>query len=323
MILSVSRRTDIPRYYGDWFLNRMKEEYVYVRNPMNPRQISRICLSRDVIDGIVFWTKFPESLLPRLDELEGFPYYVQFTLNGYGKELEPGLADRSRRIAVFQKLAGKIGKERVVWRYDPILFCGAYDAAYHVRTFGQIAAALSGYTEQAVISFLDFYAKTERNLAGMGIRRPADEECILLAEKLAGIAARYGMKIESCAEKLELSQAGVPAGSCIDKRRLERILGCGLNAGKDRGQREACGCCESIDIGTYHTCPAGCRYCYANFSEEKVTRERSRYSVSAPLLCGSLLPGEMVTERKTCSLKNPQMSFLEGFNGCLAQTCTL
>ena len=113
---------------------------------------------------------------------------------------------------------------------------------------------------------------------------------------LAGIAARYGMKIESCAEKLDLSQAGVPAGSCIDKRRLERILGCGLNAGKDRGQREACGCCESIDIGTYHTCPAGCRYCYANRSSAKAAKESALYRPDAPLLCSELEEADRVTD---------------------------
>lgn len=161
MILSVSRRTDIPNYYSDWFYNRIREGYVYVRNPMNPHQISRIVLSPEIVDCIVFWTKNPEPMFERLEELSAYPYYFQFTLTGYGKEIECNIPHKKEKmIPIFQRLSEKIGSNRVVWRYDPILFTPIYTPEYHIRAFRQIATALSGYTNHCVISFVDTYAKT-------------------------------------------------------------------------------------------------------------------------------------------------------------------
>ena len=136
MILSVSRRTDIPNYYSDWFYNRIKEGFLYVRNPFNPHQISRIDLSSQVVDCIVFWTKNPANMLARLDELQAYKYYFQFTLTGYGRDIEPNLPDkRNELIATFQKLSEKIGKEKVIWRYDPILINERYTVEYHLNAF--------------------------------------------------------------------------------------------------------------------------------------------------------------------------------------------
>lgn len=298
MILSVSRRTDIPGYYADWFLERIKEGFVYVKNPMNPHQISRVSLSRDVVDCIVFWTKNPEPLMKRLGEIADYPCCFQFTLNGYGSDVEPAFSDKSRLLSIFQTLSERIGREHVVWRYDPILFNPRYDAPFHLRTFESMAASLSGYTEQVVISFVDFYAKTKRNTKTLELRQPAEVELVRLAGKLARIAKRYSMEIVTCGEPLDLSGAGIAHGSCIDKSRIERILGRELALKQDKNQRPACGCCESIDIGTYHTCPGGCRYCYANFSEEKVQANRQLYDKAAPLLCGTVNPGDKITERK-------------------------
>ncbi len=160
MILSVSRRTDIPNYYSDWFLNRIKEGFLYVRNPMNAHQISRINLSPSVVDCIVFWTKNPKSMMERLDELKDYPYYFQFTLTGYGKDVEPGLPDqRTERISIFKELSEKIGRNRVIWRYDPLLISKKYTAEYHGKAFEEMAYRLSGYTRKVIISFMDFYAK--------------------------------------------------------------------------------------------------------------------------------------------------------------------
>ena len=166
MILSASRRTDIPNYYMDWFLHRVQEGFVYVRNPINPHQISRIALSPSVVDCIVFWTKNPENMLPHLGELAAYPYYVQFTLTSYGRDIEPNLPDKKDRlIPAFQSLSAIIGKERVVWRYDPIFLNRRYTVSYHLAAFSEIARRLRGYTERVVISFIDLYAKTKRNTA--------------------------------------------------------------------------------------------------------------------------------------------------------------
>lgn len=297
MILSVSRRTDIPNYYADWFLERIKEGFAYVKNPMNSHQISRVPLSRKVVDCIVFWTKNPEPLIKRLDKIADYPCYFQFTLNGYGNDVEPAFSDKSRILSTFHTLSERIGRDHIVWRYDPILFNSKYDAAFHLRTFEKMAESLSGYTEQVVISFVDFYVKTKRNTRHLALRCPAEEEMVQLAGQLAQIAKRCSMKIVSCGEPLELCGVGVEHGSCIDKTRLERILGCTLDLKKDRNRRDGCGCYESVDLGTYHTCPGGCRYCYANFSEARVRQTQKLYDKFAPLLCGTVNPGDKITER--------------------------
>ena len=169
MILSVSRRTDIPNYYSEWFFNRIKERFVYVRNPMNEHQISKIDLSPDVVDCIVFWTKNPEPMITRLDELSKYNYYFQFTLTGYGKDIECNVPHKKEKmIPIFRELSRKIGKQKVIWRYDPIFFTKKYTPEYHLKAFEQIAMALKGYTEKCVISFVDVYAKNKRNMKLLG-----------------------------------------------------------------------------------------------------------------------------------------------------------
>ncbi len=309
MILSVSRRTDIPAFYAEWFFQRIREGFLYVRNPMNPRQVSRIGLSPEVVDCIIFWSKNPAPMLERLDELREYPFYFQFTLTGYGRDIEPGLPDKRKEvIATFQKLSEKVGKERVVWRYDPILVNGRYTIEYHLKAFEEIAGCLKGYTEKVVISFVDFYAKTLRNTKDLYIKSLSREEMREIAEGMAQIAKNCGLVIETCAEQINLQDVGIRHGSCIDKKRIEKIAGCSLSVEKDKNQREACGCCESIDVGAYNTCRNGCRYCYANYHEEQVRKCIACYDVDSPLLCGRIEPEERVTDRKVRSFRNPQLS---------------
>ena len=309
MILSVSRRTDIPAFYAEWFFQRIREGFLYVRNPMNPRQVSRISLSPEVVDCIIFWSKNPAPMLERLDELREYPFYFQFTLTGYGRDIEPGLPDKRKEvIGTFQKLSEKVGKERVVWRYDPILVNGRYTIEYHLKAFEEIAGCLKGYTEKVVISFVDFYAKTLRNTKDLYIKSLSREEMREIAEGMAQIAKSCGLVIETCAEQINLQDVGIRHGSCIDKKQIEKIAGCSLSVEKDKNQREACGCCESIDVGAYNTCRNGCRYCYANYHEEQVRKCIACYDVDSPLLCGRIEPEERVTDRKERSFRNPQLS---------------
>ncbi len=312
MILSVSRRTDVPNYYSDWFINRLKEGFLYVRNPMNTHQISRINLSPEVIDCIVFWTKNPANMLGKLEYLQDYAYYFQFTLTGYGRDIEPNLPNKRKElIPAFQKLSEKIGKEKVIWRYDPILLSDKYTADYHLRAFEEIAGNLAGYTEKAVISFVDLYEKTWRNTRGLGIRLATEKEMMGLAAEMARIASKYNLEIESCAEQWDFQKVGIQRGSCIDKKLIERIIGCRLTGQKDKNQRKECGCFESVEVGAYNTCLNGCRYCYANFSDEKVKENIKLYSQDAPLLCGNIGPDDKITDRKMKSLKNIQLSFFE------------
>lgn len=312
MILSVSRRTDVPNYYSDWFINRLKEGFLYVRNPMNTHQISRINLSPEVIDCIVFWTKNPANMLGKLEYLQDYAYYFQFTLTGCGRDIEPNLPDKRKElIPAFQKLSEKIGKEKVIWRYDPILLSDKYTADYHLRAFEEIAGNLAGYTEKAVISFVDLYEKTWRNTRGLGIRLATEKGMMGLAAEMARIASKYNLEIESCAEQWDFQKVGIQRGSCIDKKLIERIIGCRLTGQKDKNQRKECGCFESVEVGAYNTCLNGCRYCYANFSDEKVKENIKLYSQDAPLLCGNIGPDDKITDRKMKSLKNIQLSFFE------------
>lgn len=312
MILSVSRRTDVPNYYSDWFYNRIKEGFLYVRNPMNAHQISRIDLSPEVVDCIVFWTKNPANMLDRLDELKEYQFYFQFTLTGYGKDAEPGLPDkRETLIPTFQKLSEKVGAHKVIWRYDPIFLSSCYTLDYHLKAFEEIAHSLSGYTRKAVISFVDLYAKTQRNTAELQIESLSEQDMVELAKQIVAIAGKYGMEVDSCAELIDLQSVGVKHGSCIDKKLIEEIIGCKLIVGKDKNQRSECGCYESMEIGTYNTCKNGCRYCYANFNDMMVKASANTYDVASPLLCGSVGSDDKITERKVKALKDNQISLFE------------
>lgn len=312
MILSVSRRTDIPNYYSGWFYNRIKEGFVYVRNPMNPRQVSRIDLSPELVDCIVFWTKNPEPMLERLEELAAYRYYFQFTLTGYGKDMECNVPHKKEKmIPVFQELSEKIGAKRVIWRYDPIIFTKKYTPEYHLNAFEQIAMALRGYTKKCVISFVDVYAKNRKNIELLGAYELDKSELLEFAQKIGRIARENGMMAGSCAEGIDLAECGIEHNCCIDKALIEEIIGCRLNAEKDKNQRMECGCIESIEIGTYNTCENGCKYCYANYSEESVRKDCSKYDPKSPILCGVLDKKDKITERKVKSLKEQQLSFCD------------
>lgn len=304
MILSVSRRTDIPNYYGEWFMRRLEEGVVYVKNPMNSHQVSRVRLSPEVIDCIVFWTKNPKNFMPYLDRLSPYPYYFQFTLTGYGTDMEPGVPDKfGEMIPLFQELSRRIGKERVVWRYDPILLSSRYTEKYHGRIFAEMAARLEGYTQRAVISFLDLYGKTKRNLAGI-VEEEIDRETMMrMAAHLAVIAEKHGIVLQACGEKENLSAVGVEAASCVDRELIETITGYRLKGRKDKNQRTACGCLESIDIGAYDTCRNGCRYCYANLTDQRIRIRTKCYDIHSPLLCGVVEEGDKITDRMVRSLK--------------------
>lgn len=312
MILSASRRTDIPNYYSEWFYNRIKEGFLYVRNPINVHQISEIKITPDVVDCIVFWTKNPLPMMGRLDELKEYPYYFQFTLTGYGSDVEVNVPDKkTAMIPIFRELSGRIGRERVIWRYDPILFSDKYTAQYHLKAFQYIAGALKGYTEKCVISFVDMYAKNRKKMESLSQYELNDIELRNFAKELSEIANDNHMTVASCAEKIDLNDCGIAHNGCIDKALIEKITGCRLKAGKDKNQRPECGCMESVDIGAYHTCKNGCAYCYANESERSVARNASKYDPASPLLCSQVEAADRVSLRKVASLKETQLSIFD------------
>lgn len=311
MILSASRRTDIPNYYSEWFFNRIKAGFLYVRNPINVHQVRKVDITPEVVDCIVFWTKNPEPMLSRLDELAAYDYYFQFTLTGYGKDIECNVPHKKEKmIPVFQELSKRIGRQKVIWRYDLIIFTPKYKPEYHLKAFEQIAAALKGYTERCVISFVDVYTKNKKNMDLLGSYEVDKIELLEFARKISKIARKNGMTIGSCAESMDLDECGIAHNCCIDKELIESIVGCRLNVEKDKNQRKECRCVESVEIGTYNTCKNGCQYCYANGTEESIVKNAGKYDPKSPILCGVLDEKDKITERKVKSLKEQQISFL-------------
>lgn len=302
MIISASRRTDIPSYYSEWFFNRLKEEYVLVRNPMNFHQVSRISLSPKVVDGIVFWTKNPAPMLENLDALEKYPYYFQFTLNAYGQEVETGLPSKEAElIPTFCRLSKEIGRERVVWRYDPVFLNGKYTMEYHCRYFELLASRLAPYTEKCVISFLDMYRNIKNNIKPLDIQPPTDKQQYEMMASFVQTAQKYGITLDTCAEANDFSALGVRRAHCIDKERLEKIGGFGLNINEDRNQRKLCGCTMAVDIGAYDTCSNGCVYCYARHSQKTLNRNLGQHDPGSPFLSGEIGEGDIVRERSVKS----------------------
>jgi len=298
-IISASRRSDIPAFFADWFMARIRAGYFHRVNPFNRRQITRVSLAPEEVAAFVFWTKDPRPLLPHLAELDrrGFRYYFHFTLNPYDATFEPHTPPLQERIATFRELAGRIGPERVIWRYDPIIVSSITPVAYHLQRAGEIAAALHGSTERLVVSFLDFYGKvmvrlrrlaersglviTDMTAAGMR------DELERLVSGLKVIADGHGLRLFSCAEELDLAHFGIEHGSCIDGGLIRELTGSDRRFVRDRNQRPACRCVKAVDMGMYNTCRFACVYCYANQGAAAVRANLARHSP-----CGAALVGE-------------------------------
>ena len=311
MIISASRRTDIPTYYSEWFFNRLKDGFVYVRNPMNIHQISKIPLSPDVVDGIVFWTKNPTPMLNRLDELNQYIYYFQFTLNSYSVDVEPNIPSKNNIvIPTFQKLSQKIGKDKVVWRYDPIFIDDKYTVKYHLEQFEGISAALQGYTKNCVISFLDLYQKVKRNFPE--VKMVSKEQRKYLGQRMTRIATEHKMILRPCGEGTELAAFGADCNGCMTQQIYENAIHMSLDMPKKQSLRKECACYLGNDIGAYNSCPHMCKYCYANYDEKSVRLNRINHNPKSAFLIGNDMPNDKVHKAVQKSWINGQIS-LNGF----------
>ncbi len=288
MIISVSRRTDIPAFYSEWFFNRIKAGFVDVINPFNTKQANRISLKKEDVDCIVFWTKNPKPLMARLDELDGYNYYFQYTINSYGPDMEPNVPSKSKElIDTFIELSKRIGKEKVIWRYDPIILTNKYSKEWHVKYFEYIAEKLHDYTRKCVISFVDLYAKTKRNTKELGISEMTVDDMNYIAKEFSIIAKKYNLELATCCEKIDLEKYDIKHNSCIDGKLIEELFGIIMDDKKD-GQREACGCLKCNDIGAYNTCKHQCKYCYATYNNEMVIENEKLHNPNSSLLIGEL-----------------------------------
>lgn len=271
MIISASRRTDIPAFYAEWFMRRIEAGYCTVVNPFNSKQVSRVSLLPADVDVIIFWTRNAKPLLPYLPLLDAkkLAYYFQYTITGYPKVLEQNVPSLDEAIDTFKRLSAQIGAERVIWRYDPICLTNITDCAWHLRQFRLISEALRGQTKRVVISIVDNYRKAEQNFRqlakqGIAVETVDIAEIGPLLKEVADIAAKNNMEIYSCAEVLDLTPYGIKPGKCIDDEYISQIFGISVSSQKDKGQRPGCGCVQSKDIGAYDTCLHGCAYCYAS-----------------------------------------------------------
>lgn len=304
MIISASRRTDIPAYYADWFYNRVAAGFVLVRNPMNPRQVSRIALNPESVDCFVFWTKNPVNFIERLTLLRDYKFYFQFTITPYEKDVEAGVPDKRLVIDVFRKLSEKIGADKVIWRYDPILLSSRkYSLAYHQEQFSNLCDKLGRYTKKCIISFYDNYRFAGANTKNLELREIQPGDMQELGASFARIAKLHSLQIETCAEAVDLSEYGIAHGRCVDNRMIAKITGCNFEMIKDKNQRELCGCAESVDIGSYSTCLNRCLYCYATRSFAEAATRFKQHNPESPLLFGELSDKDRVTARRNKSLK--------------------
>lgn len=300
VIISASRATDIPAFFSKWFHNRLMAGYLRWTNPFNATQVQYVSFRNTRV--IIFWSKNPKSLIRYLPEIDakGINYYFQFTLNDYEKEgLEPNVPPLAQRVDTFKVLAKRLGKKRVIWRYDPLILTDTLTTDILLDRIAHVASLLHGYTERLVISFADIgnYKKVQNNLARERVRyREFTPELMTeLAQGLSVLNQEWGLKIATCAEGIELNRFGIEHNRCIDDnlmielfkddKALMDFLGyeSDLFASpsqpylKDKGQRKECGCIVSKDIGMYDTCHHLCAYCYANTSQTTVKNNLKKH----------------------------------------------
>ncbi len=291
MIISASRRTDIPAFYAEWFVRRVRAGYCEVPNPMNPTQVASVSLRPEDVDVVVFWTRNPTPLLSHLPELDaaGFLYYFQYTLCGYGPPIEASNPPILAAIDAFKRLSSAVGRERVIWRYDPLVFSEMTTVDFHLKNFEVLSTSLRGFTRRCVVSIWDHYRKLGGRLEalsaqGIHVRQPEQAELDRLVPRLVELCAANGMELVSCAEEVNLEYYGVQRGKCVDDELIQRVFGREVCHKKDGSQRPACGCVQSRDIGMYNTCLFGCSYCYATTSFSTAAANRRKHDPDATSL---------------------------------------
>ncbi|MDR2140307.1 MAG: DUF1848 domain-containing protein [Deltaproteobacteria bacterium] len=287
MIVSCSRRTDVPSFYADWLLGRLRAGFALVPHPYNPRKLTGVSLDPMAVDCLVLWTKDPGPLMGHLAEMDarGWRYYFEFTLNPYGPDLEPGLPPKEELVATFQALSQRLGRERVDWRYDPIVFSPTYPVSFHLRSLAALGERLAPWASRLIISFVDQYRHGPKLSGG------TEAERLELAAGLARLGESWGLPIYACAEAMDLRAFGVKPSACLDRAKIEGLTGRPLRVRKDPGQRQACLCLESVDLGVYNSCSRLCAYCYANAKPSLAVARWRAHDPRRPTLTGELSEG--------------------------------
>ena len=321
MIVNTGMRTDIPAFYSEWLMNRVREGFVYVRNPYYRLQVSKYSLSPDVVDCLAFCTKNPYPMLKYLDELkEKYNMFWFVTITPYGRDLEPNVPSYKKVIEDFKTLSNKIGRNAVALRYDPILINEEYSVKKHIEMFNIFAKSLKGYTEDVTISFLDLYEKVKRNAPD--IRPPTDKEQKQIAKEFVRIGKENNMVIHGCCENPNLKEVGIDITGCMSKEIVEKAIGFNLKAPSGQSKRiminenkekPICNCLMGNDIGAYNSCMHLCKYCYANFNKTLVQENYKLHNPNSPFLIGESTSEDKITEAKQKSwiIIDDQISFLD------------
>ena len=307
MIIQTGMRTDIPAFYSEWFINRIKAGYVLVRNPYNPVQVTRYSLSPDVVDLISFCTKNPSPMLDKMDHLTPYGQYWFVTITPYGKDIEPNVPDKQKVMDDFKRLSDRVGIDSIGWRYDPILVDSSHSVQWHIGKFEEMAKTLSGYTKTCVISFIDIYKKVEKNFPQA--RAVSHQDKMTIGKAFIEIAGNYGMTIRPCAEGTSLAPYGADCSGCMTVKTYETALHSNLTVPKKgKNQRNGeCACLLGTDIGAYDTCGHLCRYCYANTDPDLVKENMRKHDPNSPFLLGNLNPEDVIHEADQRSWIDRQM----------------
>ncbi len=294
MILNVSGRTDIVAFYTKWFMKRYHAGFVDVRNPFYPKKVSRINFQN--VDAILFCTKNPIPILNHLHEIK-HPMVFHVTITPYRKDIEPNVPPKGEIIESIKKLSSIIGKEYVYIRYDPVFLSDEYDIHYHIHAFHHLCELLSGYVKKIIISFIDEYKNVRKNQCILKVKPFKKTDFEQIGKQFSKSAHQYGMHVQTCFEEENLVEFGFSKGECLSHQLAYQLTGkTNFKTWKARGEKK-CHCVEMVDIGVYNSCSHFCKYCYANYDENKVRKNMMDHDSSSSLLIGKLNSEDIIKER--------------------------
>ena len=303
VILNTGARTDTVQYFTPWLLKRFEEGYVLSRNPLFPNKVTRYELTPDKVDVVVFCSKNYRPILPHLHKITSrFRTYFHYTITAYGKDIEPGVPSIDESIETLYELERIVGKERICWRYDPVLLTPNYTVETHRKTFEYMAGKISGHVDRCTFSFVEIYNKLRYNMPEL---IPfSQDEMHEIAESIGSISRRHGLWVQTCGTREDYSRFGIHKSGCMTLKILGDANGVEFRDLKHRGIRNSCGCMEARSIGDYDTCINGCKYCYANKNPQKARENFKLHDPDSPLLLGDLKEGdEVVTGNQVSYLK--------------------
>ena len=294
MILFASGRTDIPAFYSNWFINRVKAGFVDVRNPFNQKLVSRIYFSD--VDLIMFCSKNPLPMINKLDILK-VPVLFHVTITPYGKDVEPNIPDKRLIIEGVKKLSLVLGIDNVVVRYDPIFLSDKYNVDYHIKAFDKLCKNLNGYVNKIIVSFMDEYKNVRSNKNILKYRAFTREDYKKIGEAFSKSAMDNGMSVQTCFEDEDLTEYGFVKGECLSHELAYILTGKKFKSSNVRKEKK-CECVQMVDIGDYNSCMHMCKYCYANYDEKMVSSNFKRHDDNSSLLIGSIQSDDVIKVRK-------------------------